>query len=271
MAKGLVSEIKEQIKKSGTNKGKIVYFKDGQKVRIRFLEELDDGLKIPFHDSFQKGINVPCQELYGRDCKYCNDDELRHRDLYCWSVYDYEAKETKIILGAANNASPIPALVGMYDAYGTLMDRDYIITRSGTGTNTTYSVVPMDKVKFKNKKAKPFSESKILEILDKAFPDEDADEDDDHPAKKKKGKKLSGKRRVIEEMEEDDEDEDEETDEEMDYEEMSVKELYKLCQERDIKCKPKKSKDYYIDLLEEYDEENETFEEDGENDEDDEW
>ena len=263
MAKnGLISDIKNQIKKSGTNKGKIVYFKDGIKNRLRFLEELDDGLKIPFHDSYQQGVNVPCQELYGRTCRYCGDDALRHRDLYAWSVYDYEAKETKIVLGAANSASPIPALVGMYDAYGTLMDRDYIITRNGTGTNTSYSVVPMDKVNFKDKKAKPFSESKVMELLDKAFPDEDA-EDDDHPAKKKKGKDKPGKK--VKEEEPEDDDEEEEDEDESEYEDMSAKELYKLCAKRKLKCKPKKDKEYYIDLLEAADE-NEDDEEDDEED-----
>ena len=38
---------------------------------------------------------------------------------------------------------------------------------------------------------------------------------------------------------------------------MNARELYKLCKERDIDCKSKKSKEYYIDLLEEADEENE--------------
>ena len=40
---------------------------------------------------------------------------------------------------------------------------------------------------------------------------------------------------------------------ENEYESMTAKELYNLCKERDIECKPKKAKEYYIDLLEEYD------------------
>ena len=46
---------------------------------------------------------------------------------------------------------------------------------------------------------------------------------------------------------------------------MSAKELYKLCQERDIECKTKKSEDYYIELLEDWDAEN------GGNSEDEDW
>ncbi len=242
---GLVGKIKDRIKKSGANKGKFVYFKAGIKNRVRFLQEMDQGFEVPFHDSFQLGINSPCQEVFDRDCDNCDNDDLRHRDLYAWSVYDYEAKETRILMAAANSASPVPALVGMYEAYGTIMDRDYIITREGTGTSTTYSVVPMDKVKFKNKKAKPFSESKFYKILDKAYPNEEAD----------------GK--------EEEWDDDEENEEE--YDEMEEKELYKLCKKRGIKCKPKKGKKYYINLLEEDEEEadEEDYEEEEDEEEDD--
>ena len=47
---------------------------------------------------------------------------------------------------------------------------------------------------------------------------------------------------------------------------MKPQELYKLCKERDIDCKPKKSKEYYIDLLEEADEENDSDDWDEEED-----
>ncbi len=228
---GLVDDIKNQVKKSGTNKGKFLYFKPGVKVRVRFLQDIDDGLKIPFHDSYVASINVPCQELFGRTCKHCDNEDLRHRDQYMWSVWDHEAKEVKLLLGPVNNASPIPGLVGAFDAYGTLTDRDYVITKNGSGPTATFSVVGMDKAKFRNEKAKPFSKTKALELLDKAFPDDSTSNDDDDDDKSSKGSK-GGKK---------------------DYSDMTAKELYDLCQERDIECKPRQSKDYYIDLLEDDD------------------
>lgn len=242
----LIDNIKDQIKRSGANKGKFLYFKPGVKVRIRFLQDLDDGMKVKFHDSFTLGVNVPCQEVFGRDCDKCEMEGLRHRDQYIWSVFDHDAKETRFLMGAANNASPVPALVGMYEAYGTLTDRDYVITKIGQGTATTYQVVPMDKVKFRNEKAKPYSEKKTLELLDKAFPDEDRDDEDDKPAKGNKKPSKSNKNK-----------------ETADYDDMSAKELYSLCQERDIACKPRKSEDYYIELLEEWDEEQKEADSDG--------
>ena len=67
--------------------------------------------------------------------------------------------------------------------------------------------------------------------------------------------------------ENDSDDWDEEEEEANDYESMKPQELYKLCKERDIDCKPKKSKEYYIDLLEEADEENDSDDWDEEEDE----
>ena len=45
---------------------------------------------------------------------------------------------------------------------------------------------------------------------------------------------------------------------------MSAKELYKLCEEREIEAEPKNPKDYYIELLKEYDEENSSDDSDDE-------
>lgn len=253
---GLVDDIKNQVKKSGTNKGKFLYFKSGTKVRVRFLDDMDEGHKVRFHDSYAAGINVPCQEEFGHECPYCDDDELRTRDQYAWSVWDYDAKEVKILMAPVNQCSPVPALVSMYEAYGTLCDRDYVITKSGQQQSTTFSVVPMDKAKFRNDKAKPLSEQKFLQLLDKAFPCDDNNDDDDEP--KKKIKKRSEPK-----------DEEWEDDEEKGYEEMSAKELYKLCKSRDIDVETRKPAKYYITKLEEADEE-ETDDWDDE-EEDDDW
>ena len=275
---GLLSEIKKDAKKSGQNKGKFIYFREGQKQRIRFLQDMDDGLQITFHDSFEQSINVPCQEHFDRDCPYCNDDTVRTRSQYVWSVWNYETNEVQLFMFPVNNCSPLPALVAMYETYGTLTDRDYVISVTGKQQNKTFSVVPMDKVKFRNTKAKPYSESQVLKMLDKAFPcdvdtDEEEDDEDYTPKNKKKKQrpaKTSTKKDVDEDYEDDDYDEDmseEDDTDDVDYESMSVKELYKLCKSRGIDVAPKKSQKYYIKQLEEYDEQNEDW---GDED-DDEW
>ena len=280
---GLLDSIKQDAKKSGQSKGKFIYFREGQKVRIRFLQDMDDGLEILFHDSYEQGVNVPCQEIYGKDCPYCNDDSLRTRKQYCWSVWDYENKEVKLFMFPVNNCTPIPALVAMYENYGTITDRDYVISVSGKQQNKTFSVVPMDKVKFRNDKAKAYSTKAVLQLLDKAYPceatsDSDIDDDDDEDeAPKKKSKsskpdtKKKGKQDDDDEDDElpfgnDDDDEEDEDEDETDYEDMSVKELFKLCKKRKIDVEPKKSQRYYIKKLEDADQAEDDWEDDEDED-----
>lgn len=277
---GLFENIKRDAKKSGQNKSKLIYFKEGTKIRVRFLQDVDDGMEVVFHDSFERGINVPCQELFGRNCPYCEDDTLRTRSQYVWSVWNYETKEAQLFMFPVNNCSPIPALMAMYENYGTLTDRDYVISVSGKQQNKTFSCVPMDKVKFRNAKAKPFSKKAVLEILDKAFPCEDAEDDDedDTPRKKrpaKSGGKANKKRPEPEEDEDDGDDYDddmegdeEDEDDKPDYFEMSARELYKLCKERGLDVAPKKSEKYYIKQLEEYDEAQDDW---GDEEDEDDW
>jgi hypothetical protein len=262
------------VKKSGSNKGKIAFFKSGTKVRIRFLQELDSGYKIKFHDSFESGINVPCQELYDRECVHHDDEALSHRDNFAWSVWDHDLKEVRILLARVNSCSPIPPLVGCYEVYGTIQDRDYVITKNGTGMTTTYSVVPMDKSKFTNDKAKAFSKAKLMDIIDKAYPGDETDasdsDEDEKPIKKKRSveedEPVKKKKKVVVE---DDEDEDDEPKPKKkskkkndDYEDMTAKELYLECIDRGISVKPKKDEDYYIAKLEDNDENGDESEED---------
>lgn len=235
---GLLDKIKADAAKSGSNKGKFIFFKEGEKKRIRFLTDLEDGMEVVFHDSFEAGINVPCQEIFGRSCIYCDEDGLRTRTQYVWSVWDYDAAEVKLFMFPVNNCSPVPPISAMYETYGTLTDRDYVISVSGKQQNKSYTVVPMDKATFKNGKAKPISRQKFLDILDKAYPDEHSDKygNDEDVKPKKKSKPMNEP-------------------EETDYSEMSPKELYNLCEERDIEAEPKMKADYYINLLKEADEE----------------
>lgn len=275
----LIDKIKADVKKGGQNKRKFTYFKEGQKQRIRFLQDMDEGMEIPFHDSYELGINVPCQELFDRECQYCDDESLRTRNQYVWSVYNYEAKEVQLFMYAVNNCTPIPALMAMYENYGTLTDRDYVISVTGKAQNKTYSVVPMDKVKFRNTKAKPYSNKAVLQMIDKAYPcegTEDEEEEDEAPKrKKKKPTKKSVKKALEEPEEENDYDGEEEWDEaeesENDYSSMTPLKLYKLCKEREIEAEKKKPAKYYINLLEEYDNAQDDWG-DAEDDEDaDEW
>lgn len=279
---GLLDNIKKDAKKSGQSKGKFIYFREGQKQRIRFLQDMDEGQEIVWHDSYEQGINVPCQEHFGKNCPYCEDDSLRTRSQYAWSVWNYETNEVQVFMFPVNNCSPLPALVALYETYGTLTDRDYVISVSGKQQNKSFSVVPMDKAKFRNGKAKPFSEQALLKMIDKAWPAEDNDDEDDEdeaPKKKRGPKKSGGKTKTKKSYDEDeDEDEDDYSDEDFDdeeeededeYEDMSPKELFNLCKKRKLDAAPKKSAKYYINILREADKAEDDWGDD--DDEEDDW
>lgn len=279
---GLLSKIKSDVKKSGQNKGKFIYFKEGAKQRVRFLHDMDDGMEVVFHDSFEKGINVPCQEIFDRDCPYCEKEDLRTRSQYVWSVYNYEAKEVQLFMFAVNNFTPVPALIAFYENYGTLMDRDYVISTTGRGMSKSFAVIPMDKVKFRNTEAKPYSEDAVLKMIDKAFPSDETEDDEEETPKRKpttnKKNKAKTKSKPKDEELEDDEDfdeeeewEDESDEDEIDYSDLSPQELYKLCKERDINVQPRKTAKYYIRQLEEYDQAQDDWGDEEDEYDDDEW
>lgn len=262
---GLLDKIKQDAQKSGGSKSKFFYVKDGDKRRIRFLQDMEDGFEVTFHDSFEANINIPCRELFGKKCPYCEEEGLRTRIQYAWSVWDYDSNEVKVFMFPMNNCTPIGQVAAMYETYGTLKERDFIVQRTGKQQNTNYTLIPMDKNSFKNEKAKPFSKKAFLELLDKAYPDEHADLYEDEPSTKKMKKKSKPV-----EKEEDEEKELPwgETDIDINYDNMSAKELYKLCEKREIEAEPKNPKDYYIELLEEYDAEQKRSKKDNDDDED---
>lgn len=257
---GLLDKIKQDAQKASSSRSKFFYVKDGEKKRIRFLQDMEDGWEIPFHDSYELNINVPCQEVFDRECQYCEEDGLRTRSLYAWCVWDYDAAEVKIFMYAMNNCTPLATVAAMYETFGTLKDRDYVVSRAGKQQNTQYTVIPMDKEKLRNSKAKALSYEAFLKVLDEAYPDEHADKSDN------KHKKPSSKPKKP--VAEDDEDED------TNYKDMTPKELYKLCEKRDIECEPKMPQKYYINLLEEYDDAQDDWDDDAMNepeDDEDDW
>lgn len=251
---GIVDSIRNEAKKASSNKSKLMFFKDGAKIRIRFLTDMEDGLEVKFHDSFAKSINTPCRELFDEECPYCDDEEVRTRNKYVFCVWDYETESVKLICEAVNNFSPIPQLLAFYDSYGTITDRDYVIQQTGKGQNKSFAVIPQDKKVFRIAKVRAYSEQKIIQILSKAYPAEEEE------APRTKTKTKTKKQETWE-------DEEESAD---DYNSMSAKELYNLCKSRDIECKPKKEKQYYITLLEEDDESSDSWEDSDEYEDDEE-
>lgn len=266
MAKvGILDSIKRDVEKAGSSRGKIFFLKGGNKARVRFLDDMDDGRVIHVHDRWDPSLDVPCKKNLDEDadCPYCGVEGIRNRDKYCWSVWDYEANEVKIFMYPANQCSPVPGLVALYETYGTIIDRDFSVSRSGTGTDTSYAVIPLDKGKFRNTKAKAFTDKEFWKTVKDAFPyPEGEDDDDDDEAEESKAQKSKTKQR--EKALEDDSDWEDE--DEGKYSEMKPRELFMLCKERKINAKPKKNSGYYVELLEKWDAKNEDKKDDEDDD-----
>ena len=198
----IISRIKNSVQSSGGNFGKLVRVAPDKKVRLRFLTEMDQGQEFKFHGNWDKGVDALCREHFGEKCPMCDNEDLTTTMKWGWSVWDVEAKEVKIFLWKASSKSPISQFLSYYENYGTILDRDYVIERKGTKFDTSYTIIPMDKSKFRNEKAKAFSDQGLLKILGKAFPvkDLEEDEDEDEEEAPKKGKKKNSKEEVEEEL-----------------------------------------------------------------------
>ena len=165
----------KRIKKKITEASRTItdefYIGQDKKARVRFLTDLEDGVEVTWHDKYDEGINTPCYSHFGLNCPYCGiegKDKIRTRQIFTWTVYNYDIDKKQILRYPANNFSPIPNLVALYESYGTLLDRDFVITRTGTGFDIGYQVVPMDKSVFKGDK-KPFAKIEIFKKWAKMY------------------------------------------------------------------------------------------------------
>lgn len=196
---GLINSMKNQIAKSGSNKKEILYFGKDTVKRVRFLQELDNGYEFQFHNDWDMHVFELCKDPEEHEnCKLCNEG-IAIQENFVWSVWDYDSSSVKLLQFKASGVSPIPALIEMYEEYGTILDRDYKIKKVGQGQGSSFSVTPLDKERFTNKKAKALSKAKVKEILDKAWTSAsvenvDGEEDEDEEEVKEKPRKKKGKK-----------------------------------------------------------------------------
>lgn len=196
----LVGRMKQRIKESGAGRKEIFYVAPDGKRRIRFLVEFEDAVVVKMHSHWERKINAICLEHYGKDCPYCEDTDegLKEIEMYAWPVFDYDSNAVRILIDKVFGVTPVPSLMEYYEEKGTVMDRDYTIKKNGKGQGSSYTVMPGDISKFRNKKAKVWNEKQIMKILAEAYKPneedlEETDDEDDTPKKKKSAGKGKGK------------------------------------------------------------------------------
>jgi len=208
-------------------------FKEGEARTVRFLHE-PFGRRpwVEFYEHYipggggGNGAYVPCIE----NCRL--DGDVRAGKRWYVNVWDRDSKQVRLL---KLTGAMVENLIIKYERRGTILDRDYSITRTGEGTDTKYHIEAEEKEAFDQRNMKLID---ILGFLDQqaqsyyggvkgfkakagSIDDEDdedvedvedtEDEDEDEAPRKK----VVGKRKVV--LEED-EDEDEEPDEEADEE-----------------------------------------------------
>lgn len=160
----VINSIKKDIDKSSKGFKNLFILGTDNKARVRFLSDLGKAIVVPEHDKFGEMYPTPClAKNFDKVCKYCEKEGIRLRDTFVWTIWDYEAKEKKILKAPATRQSVVPHLCSAFETYGTLLTRDFVISKRGKRQNTTYSVMALDKEEFKKKK-KPFTRDEVLEL-----------------------------------------------------------------------------------------------------------
>ena len=195
----MLDRIKKKITEASRTITDEFYVGQDKKARVRFLNDLEDALEVTWHDKYEDGVNTPCHSHFGLSCPFCDlgKSKVRTRQVFAWTIYNFDIDKKQIFRYPANNFSPIPNLVAMYESYGTICDRDFVITRTGTGFDMNYQVVPMDKSAFKGD-GKPFSKEVVCKKWAKMYDIQGVQEGVN---KKEKVEKVKAKVKVKEETE----------------------------------------------------------------------
>lgn len=184
---GSLKALKTALKKKGA--GPITFVpEDG--IIVRFLTEPEEW--FGFNEHYDAGLKsyYPCIEGKCPGCEQGLSTSFR----YLTNAVD-RSTDKAIALKLAQDAAN--RVVMKFDKYDTIMDRDYEITRSGTGFDTIYDVSPEAPDKsFRPSKYELFDLEELVEkAWERAFGDEEDEDEEDEPRrpKKKVGKSVAKK------------------------------------------------------------------------------
>lgn len=230
---GSIANAKKSVKrKGGDSRIRTIAAEDS--VTARFLQEPED-----WHGFYEHWINdayVPCTE---GDCDGC-DAGIRKTFRYLANAYIVDDSK---VCALKMPKTVVEQLLARYEKHGTVMDRDYELSRTGSGqTDTVYMVTPEPPQKMKLSR---FDKDLIdlEEVLESLLDDEAVDDDEDDKPKKKKTRNPWADDDDDDEGDEDDEDDEEDDDEEDDEPVRKVKKSAKkkVAPKKTVKKSVKKS------------------------------
>jgi hypothetical protein len=180
-----------------------------ESITVRFLTEPEEWYGYYEHyDAIRKFY--PCSD----DCPGCTEGD-RPSGRYLASALDVaENRVVPLVLPK----SAVSSLVKKHEKYGTMLDRDYEISRSGQGFDTEYDVTPEAPTKVNLSRYDLLDLEELLEsqlnmaeASDAAVDDSD-DDDDDVPIKSYRNAKAKKPAPVVDEEDDDDDVDDDDSD-----------------------------------------------------------
>lgn len=205
---GNIKKLKSDLKKSSGGGTWVKSIPKDEELKVRFLTEPSEWFKYEEH--YIEDVNYfPCT---GDDCPGCaamkKDKKARSSRRYLANALDVENERVVPLKLPATLAN---RLVSRFERYGTLMDRDYVLIREGSGTNTVYDADTEPKSKRAVSKYDLLDLEKVLvEQFEDAFGEDGDDDSDDGDDEPKRSKKSKSKRLAVEDDDTDDSDDDEE-------------------------------------------------------------
>lgn len=184
---GSVKNLKKNLKRGG--KGGWLKRIPDDGITIRFLTEPDKWFKFFEHydEARENDRWQPCTE----DCAYC-EEGMNASKRHLANAYDTTDSRVIPLVLPTSLAS---TLLKKYDKFKTMMDRDYELSKEGTGFDTEYDLTWDNPKKLKGVDLAKLElldlEQTVLNQLEGE--EEDTDDDDKSKKKSKGGSKSSSK------------------------------------------------------------------------------
>jgi hypothetical protein len=241
---GSARKARAAVRSGGGANGPIRRLKDGDKLVIRYLQNPDDWEMARYH--YLDGTFVWCSQT--KNCDGCAGGNKASRVILANAL---DIKENKVII---IQMSPTLAdtMMRYFDKFDeTLMDRDYELSREGSGqTDTRYFAFPEG-----GRKKRDLSDRELYDISAMIYADmgeePPQDDEDEEPRSSKNSSRSDSSRKPSRHADEDDEyedddeeeefEDDEEEDEEEDFSDLDRSELKSRIKEIDSDFVVKKS------------------------------
>lgn len=198
---GSMKALKQSLQKGGSGGAWIKYIPKNGMLNVRFIQEPEEWVNYVEHYDQTIRKSYPCNGE--TSCPGCVSGE---RKSYRYLANCVDTDNDRVIplqlpKDLANR------LVVKYEKWGTLIDRDIELTRSGEGLDTVYD---LDAGAQDRKKIDKYQPLDLLKVLDEAFASVfggGVDEDDDEPEKPKAAVKMRGRSAAAPKQAEPDDDE----------------------------------------------------------------